>query len=241
MANERTGDHVGAERSFRRGLELEPKNADLHNALGWTLFQEGRSAEAIAEYEKALATDPEDVKANNNIALALTELGARALARHRKRAGGCRLAGEREATRACNRGGSGQRRSESLPSGATRPRVSSSGRSGRGRQRRRSRVATKSTARSTWPHRAVGASSCGLEHQRDRAPPGHRAVLSLQARRSPQHPPRLVGIENRLPLRGPRTSIERDVVRLPGAHRTPGRRFDGTARKGSRRITSSMN
>lgn len=75
MANQRTGDHVGAERSFRRGLELEPENADLHNALGWTLFQEGRSAEAIAEYEKALATDPEDVKANNNIALALTELG----------------------------------------------------------------------------------------------------------------------------------------------------------------------
>jgi len=75
MANERTGDYPGAERSFRRGLELEPENVDLHNALGWTLFQAGRSAEAIAEYGKALAVDPEDVKANNNMALALTELG----------------------------------------------------------------------------------------------------------------------------------------------------------------------
>jgi tetratricopeptide (TPR) repeat protein len=75
MANERTGDYPGAERSFRRGLELEPENVDLHNAMGWTLFQQGKSAEAIAAYEKALALDPENVKANNNMALAVTELG----------------------------------------------------------------------------------------------------------------------------------------------------------------------
>ncbi|MCP4040301.1 MAG: tetratricopeptide repeat protein, partial [bacterium] len=75
MANERTGDYVGAERSFRRGLEIDPENLDLHNALGWTLFQAGRSAEAVVEYESALAVDPMDVRANNNIALALTELG----------------------------------------------------------------------------------------------------------------------------------------------------------------------
>ena len=75
MANERTGDYPGAKRSYRRGLELEPENADLHNALGWTLFQEGNSAQAVIEYEKALAVDPKEAKANNNIALALTELG----------------------------------------------------------------------------------------------------------------------------------------------------------------------
>jgi tetratricopeptide (TPR) repeat protein/Tol biopolymer transport system component len=74
-ANERTGDYPGAKRSFRRGLEIEPENVDLRNALGWTLFQEGQSAKAIAEYERALAVDAENVKANNNIALALTELG----------------------------------------------------------------------------------------------------------------------------------------------------------------------
>lgn len=75
MANERTGDFPGAERSFRRGLEIDPENLDLHNALGWTLFQQGRSAEATEEYGKALAVNPDDVKANNNMALALTELG----------------------------------------------------------------------------------------------------------------------------------------------------------------------
>jgi Flp pilus assembly protein TadD len=75
MANEHTGDHVGAERAFRRGLELAPDDAELHNALGWTLFQAGRSREAVIEYERALATDPKHAKAHNNLALALVELG----------------------------------------------------------------------------------------------------------------------------------------------------------------------
>ena len=75
MANENTGDHKGAERAFRRGLELAPEDPELRNALGWTLFQDGRSAEAVAEYERALAADPKQVKSHNNMALALVELG----------------------------------------------------------------------------------------------------------------------------------------------------------------------
>jgi len=75
MANEHTGNHQGAERSFRRGLELAPDDAELRNALGWTLFQDGRSAEAVAEYERALRADPKHVKSHNNLALALVELG----------------------------------------------------------------------------------------------------------------------------------------------------------------------
>ncbi|RMF22357.1 MAG: tetratricopeptide repeat protein [Deltaproteobacteria bacterium] len=75
MANERTGDHKGAERNYRRGLELDPDNVEIHNALGWTLFQEGRTEEAVEEYERALAVDPNYVKSHNNIALALVELG----------------------------------------------------------------------------------------------------------------------------------------------------------------------
>ena len=59
MANEHTGDHKGAERAYRRGIELAPDNAELHNALGWTLFQDGRTAEAVAEYERALAVESE--------------------------------------------------------------------------------------------------------------------------------------------------------------------------------------
>jgi pentatricopeptide repeat protein len=75
MANEHTGDHKGAERAYRRGLELAPDDAELRNALGWTLFQEGRSAEAVAEFERALTADPNHVKSHNNLALALVDLG----------------------------------------------------------------------------------------------------------------------------------------------------------------------
>ncbi|MBY0278010.1 tetratricopeptide repeat protein [Candidatus Binatia bacterium] len=74
-ANERTGDHAGAERAFRRGLELAPNDAEILNALGWTLFQEGRTAEAVAEYERAVAADARHAKSHNNLALALVELG----------------------------------------------------------------------------------------------------------------------------------------------------------------------
>jgi tetratricopeptide (TPR) repeat protein len=75
MANERTGDHKGAERAYRRGLEIAADNVELRNALGWSLFQDGQSAEAAAEYKRALAIDPDHVKSHNNLALALVELG----------------------------------------------------------------------------------------------------------------------------------------------------------------------
>ena len=74
-ANERTGDYVGAERAFRRGLGIAPEDPDLRNSLGWTLFQTERTNEAIAEYRRALAADPEHARAHNNLALALLELG----------------------------------------------------------------------------------------------------------------------------------------------------------------------
>jgi Flp pilus assembly protein TadD len=74
-ANENTGDHVGAERAFRRGLAIAPDDPDLHNALGWTLFQAGRTEEAVAEYQRALAVAPDHVKTHNNLALALVALG----------------------------------------------------------------------------------------------------------------------------------------------------------------------
>ncbi len=75
MANQRTGDLEGAERAFRRGLELNPKDVELRNALGWALFQAARSADAVVEYEQALKLDPNHVKSHNNLALALVELG----------------------------------------------------------------------------------------------------------------------------------------------------------------------
>jgi len=75
MANENTGDHKGAERAFRRGLEIAPDDVELRNALGWTLFQDARPAEAAEQYEHALEVDPNHVKSHNNLALALVELG----------------------------------------------------------------------------------------------------------------------------------------------------------------------
>lgn len=75
LANQNTGDRKGAERAYRRGLEVAPDNVELLNALGWVLFQDGRTQEAVAEYKRALAADPKHAKAHNNLALALVELG----------------------------------------------------------------------------------------------------------------------------------------------------------------------
>jgi Flp pilus assembly protein TadD len=75
MANERTGNYPGAIRLYRRGLEIEPQNVEILNALGFSLFQQGKSQEASAELEKALAIDPKHFKAHNNLALAAIDLG----------------------------------------------------------------------------------------------------------------------------------------------------------------------
>src|SRR6185369_14035594 len=75
MADEHTGNHNAAERAYRRGLEIAPDNVELRNALGWTLFQDGRTAEAVVEYKRALALNPDHAKSHNNLALALVELG----------------------------------------------------------------------------------------------------------------------------------------------------------------------
>jgi tetratricopeptide (TPR) repeat protein len=80
MANERTGNYPGAVRLYRRGLELEPNNVELLNAIGFSLFQQGKSQEAVVELEKALAIDPKHAKAHNNMALASIDLGELELA-----------------------------------------------------------------------------------------------------------------------------------------------------------------
>ena len=75
MANERTGNYPGAVRAYRRGLEVEPENVELLNALGFALFQQGKSEEAVVALEKALAVDPKHWKAHNNMALASIDIG----------------------------------------------------------------------------------------------------------------------------------------------------------------------
>ncbi len=80
MANERTGNYPAAVRAYERGLEVEPENVELLNALGFSLFQQGKSAEAVVALEKALAIDPKHSKAHNNMALASIDLGELELA-----------------------------------------------------------------------------------------------------------------------------------------------------------------
>ena len=75
MANERTGDYPGAVRSYQRGLDVAPGNVELLNALGFALFQQGKSQEAVVALEKALAVDPKHWKAHNNLALAAIDSG----------------------------------------------------------------------------------------------------------------------------------------------------------------------
>jgi tetratricopeptide (TPR) repeat protein len=80
VANERTGNYAGAVRVYRRGLAVAPENVELLNSLGFALFQQGKSQEAVAALEEALEVDPKYWKAHNNMALASIDLGELAVA-----------------------------------------------------------------------------------------------------------------------------------------------------------------
>jgi TolB-like protein/Tfp pilus assembly protein PilF len=51
-------DWPGAERNFRRGLELSPNFAEMHAHYGFCLVLFGRDEEALAEMQRALDLDP---------------------------------------------------------------------------------------------------------------------------------------------------------------------------------------
>jgi tetratricopeptide (TPR) repeat protein/WD40 repeat protein len=80
MANERTGNYPAAVKAYERGLDVEPENVELLNAMGFALFQQGKSEEAVVALEKALAVDPKHWKAHNNMALASIDIGELELA-----------------------------------------------------------------------------------------------------------------------------------------------------------------
>jgi superkiller protein 3 len=80
MANERTGNYPAAVKAYQRGLEVAPDDVELLNAMGFALFQQGKSDEAVVALEKALAVDPKHWKAHNNMALASIDLGELELA-----------------------------------------------------------------------------------------------------------------------------------------------------------------
>ncbi len=69
------GDYDGAIAHLNTVLEQFPRDRVVHNELGRVLFLEKRYADAVAEFEKTLAIDPEDLQAHYNLMLCYNGLG----------------------------------------------------------------------------------------------------------------------------------------------------------------------
>ena len=63
------GDYDGAIAHFKTVVAQFPRDRVVHNELGRVLFLEKRYADAVAEFEKTLAIDPEDLQAHYNLML----------------------------------------------------------------------------------------------------------------------------------------------------------------------------
>jgi serine/threonine protein kinase/tetratricopeptide (TPR) repeat protein len=60
-------DWAGAEREFKRAIELNPDSADAHAYYSWFLPTMGRGDEAVAEAKRALQIDPLSTGLNGNL------------------------------------------------------------------------------------------------------------------------------------------------------------------------------
>lgn len=65
----------GAERAYRRALDVDPEHPDAHLNLGRLLHERGRLDEAEEHYRAAVAADPESARARYNLGVALEDLG----------------------------------------------------------------------------------------------------------------------------------------------------------------------
>ena len=63
------GEREEAVSASRRALELEPDNQRFVNDLGWSLAQSGALQEALVVLERAVAMDPADELARENLRL----------------------------------------------------------------------------------------------------------------------------------------------------------------------------
>ena len=71
------GFHEEAVRASERALEIEPANQEFVNDLGWTLLLAGRFDEAGDTLERAVAMDPSDELARENLRLCGVERAKR--------------------------------------------------------------------------------------------------------------------------------------------------------------------
>ena len=59
-----------ASRTWRKVLELDPRNAKAENNLGVALLRQGNLAEAMTHFQKALEIDPDYTDAQNDLGMA---------------------------------------------------------------------------------------------------------------------------------------------------------------------------
>lgn len=69
------GDFKGAEKSFRKTLEIDPEFAVGYYNLGMTLKAQGQFHEAIAHYHQTIQRQPDYADAHQNLGVALFKLG----------------------------------------------------------------------------------------------------------------------------------------------------------------------
>jgi Flp pilus assembly protein TadD len=70
-------DWKGAERELRRVIAKEPRNADAHNLLGYSLRWQERYEEALAAYGRVFEIDPKHLGAHEYIGRAYLKMGRR--------------------------------------------------------------------------------------------------------------------------------------------------------------------
>jgi cytochrome c-type biogenesis protein CcmH/NrfG len=58
---------------YRRALEIDPNNPDLHTDLGTALFYENQVDESLAEFQQALEINPDHAQALINMGIVLIE------------------------------------------------------------------------------------------------------------------------------------------------------------------------
>jgi tetratricopeptide (TPR) repeat protein len=74
-AQRTAGDIAGAESCFRRGLEIDPHDAALHNNLALLLVTDGRTDEAVESLQRAILAEPNHARWRFNLGKVLQDAG----------------------------------------------------------------------------------------------------------------------------------------------------------------------